>query len=156
MPPMIPLSTDLPQRVQDKIRKRENGCWEWQGGRNKDGYGRVQIDGRPRLAHRVIYEQLAGPIPKESLDHLCRNRRCCRPSHLAPATNRENLMAPGSQALAKLCADKTCCPKCGGAYSYTKNGWRTCRPCEAARKAASRDHINAVRRARHAAKRGLA
>ena len=130
---MILLSTDLPQRIQDKIRKRESGCWEWMGSQDKAGYGRAWLSGRTHRVHRVVYEQLVGPIAKPILDHLCRNRCCCRPSHLVPATHRENTMALRSQASAKVNADKTCCPKCGGVYSYAKNGRRMCGRCRAAR-----------------------
>ena len=154
------MSLLIPQRIQDQIQKRENGCWEWTGAQDTHGYGQVQIAGRMRLVHRFVYEQLVGPIAKPTLDHLCRNRACCRPSHLAPATMRENLMAPGSQAFVKLHGDKVCCSKCGGAYTRQKDGTRTCRRCRAARerarKAANRDRINAARRARYAAKRAVA
>ncbi len=171
---VIDFAKDLPQHVQDKIHKCADGCWEWMGGRDKDGYGRTKVGGRAgrtRFVHRFVYEQLVGPIAKPTLDHLCRNRACCRPSHLAPATMRENLMAPGSQAFVKLHKDKVCCSKCGGAYTRQKDGTRTCRRCRAARErarkaanrdrinahtrewwAANRNHINGARRARRAAK----
>lgn len=69
------------------------GCWEWAKARDPQGYGRVGILGTSRsmLAHRYLYELLVGPIPDGlTLDHLCRNPCCVRPSHLEPVTAREN------------------------------------------------------------------
>jgi hypothetical protein len=69
-------------------------CWEWQGSRTAQGYGRIRIGGRQgtvNYAHRRMYELLVGPIPVGfELDHLCRNPPCCRPSHLEPVTRQEN------------------------------------------------------------------
>lgn len=31
-----------------------SGCWEWQGATSAKGYGRVKIDGKILLPHRVI------------------------------------------------------------------------------------------------------
>lgn len=66
------------------------GCWNWTGALTK-GYGRIKVGGRTRIAHRVVYERLVGPIPEGlHLDHLCVNPRCIRPEHLEPVTTREN------------------------------------------------------------------
>ena len=56
-----------------------------------DGYARVWIKGRPRVAHRVAYEVIKGPVPEGlDLDHLCRTRSCVNPDHLEPVTVTEN------------------------------------------------------------------
>lgn len=85
------------KRIDDRIHTRisisESGCWEWHGGRDRNGYGRLQIDRRPRMAHRVSYELFVGPIPDGlELDHLCRVRHCINPAHLEPVTHRENVL----------------------------------------------------------------
>jgi len=68
-------------------------CWEWTAGENGVGYGRFHVDGRLVYPHRFAYELYVGPIPEGlDLDHVCRNRRCVRPSHLEPVTRRENLL----------------------------------------------------------------
>lgn len=76
-------------------------CWLWTAS-TWQGYGRFQL-GRPRrpaLAHRVAYEEMIGPIPQgKELDHLCRVRRCVRPSHCEPVTRLVNIrrgMAPSA------------------------------------------------------------
>jgi hypothetical protein len=64
-------------------------CWEWQGERDRDGYGRL---GR-KLAHRAVYEAEVGQIPEGlTLEHRCRNRACVNPMHLKPVGQREQLL----------------------------------------------------------------
>ena len=69
------------------------GCWEWTGAKTGHGYGKVLTYRRTRVAHRVLYELLIGPVPdRMELDHLCRNPGCVNPDHLEPVTHRENVM----------------------------------------------------------------
>ena len=70
----------------------DSGCLEWRGKLNRDGYGWVSINNRSNGIHRHLYEEVAGKVPQGlELDHLCRNRACCRLSHLEPVTHRENV-----------------------------------------------------------------
>ena len=65
-------------------------CWLWRGTKDRDGYGRMKVRGRPRLAHRVVYERTYGPIPEGiQIDHRCRVRDCVRPDHLRLATPKQ-------------------------------------------------------------------
>src|SRR3546814_20921345 len=67
------------------------GCWIWEGSDSGNGYGKVSIGGRDCMVHRVVYELLVGPIPRDRvLDPRGRVRRCCNPDHLAPVTGRGN------------------------------------------------------------------
>lgn len=80
----------LADRMEQKIHRTET-CWVWTGSLNPEGYGKVYRDGTSALAHRAFYELHVGPVPEGlSLDHLCRNRACVRPSHLEPVTRGEN------------------------------------------------------------------
>lgn len=79
-------------RYAAKVRLADSGCVEWIGARSGGGYGQVRSQGRQRMAHRVAYEQLVGPVPDGlDLDHLCRNRACVNVLHLEPVTRAENI-----------------------------------------------------------------
>lgn len=74
--------TGLPQRIAAKITE-QNGCWLWQGHRDRKGYARIWMNGRHQSAHRVTYELLVGEIPEGlEIDHLCRVTSCVNPGHL--------------------------------------------------------------------------
>jgi len=77
-----------------KVNKTE-GCWEWTAALNPGGYGRLRArDNGKRvmlLAHRLSYELHSGEIPDGmQIDHACHNKACVKPSHLRPATNKQN------------------------------------------------------------------
>jgi hypothetical protein len=68
-------------------------CWEWQGARNKKGYGMCSWyrPGHSRLVHRFVYEQINGPIPEGlRVLHTCDNPPCCNPMHLTLGTVAQN------------------------------------------------------------------
>lgn len=78
-------------RFWSKVDKSQ-GCWEWHGTKNADGYGMFSI-GRPIrvLAHRHAWALLVGPIPEgKQLDHQCHNPACVNPAHLREVSNKEN------------------------------------------------------------------
>lgn len=76
------------QRIELRIERLENGCWQWLGAKSKrTGYGVISVNNRAMLAHRVSYMEFRGPIPKrKQIDHLCRNKACVNPDHLEPVT----------------------------------------------------------------------
>lgn len=87
----IKLLSMLPDKVLIKINIDESGCWRWTGVMNRNGYGRFYFGGKYRAAHRVVWLLLGRPLSdKHVLDHLCRNRDCCNPTHLSPVTVRQN------------------------------------------------------------------
>ena len=81
----------MPARFWAKVRIVESGCWEWAASKNADGYGNFQFAGA-RSSHRAAYITMVGPVARGmQLDHLCRNRACCNPTHLEPVSLQENL-----------------------------------------------------------------
>lgn len=83
-------------------------CWVWQKGCCNKGYGFIYIydpdavgtrggagkckgRSKPHRAHIVSYVLAYGLIgPDMTLDHLCRNTKCIRPSHLEEVSRPEN------------------------------------------------------------------
>jgi hypothetical protein len=65
-------------------------CWEWLGAKSA-GYGRIKVQGKVCMAHRISYEYFIGPIPEGlEIDHLCRTPACINPAHLEPVTGSIN------------------------------------------------------------------
>lgn len=71
---------------------RETKCWVWDGWLNPDGYGVVRKGRRwNRLVHRLVYEMLKRPIPKDVVcHHTCGRNNCCAPYHLQLVTRGEH------------------------------------------------------------------
>ena len=76
----------LPQHNTRKWSFDKNtGCWLWNGGLNKDGYGRIHVDSEHRLAHRVFYELKVSPLDRDhQLSNTCGTRSCVNPEHWVP------------------------------------------------------------------------
>lgn len=103
-------------------------CWEWQGGKDKRGYGRFCMHYKLYNPHRVSYELYKGKIPNGlQIDHLCRNTSCVNPKHLEAVTQQENI----SRGISAN-KSKTHCPQ-GHEYSkentYKHGGFRHCKTC---------------------------
>jgi hypothetical protein len=117
------------ERFWEKV-DASGDCWEWVGAKIRTGYGHFGYAGRVQLAHRVVWQLLVGEIPDGlQMDHLCRNRACVNPDHLQPVTASENQIRGGSKRRSLYCG------VCGSFKEHTRpNGYRSCRPCAAARR----------------------
>jgi len=82
------------QRFWSKVNKTD-GCWEWQGYKDADGYGVFGYAPKPNVwqpiqAHRasVIF---SGRNPQGLVVcHTCDNPSCIRPDHLFLGTHQDN------------------------------------------------------------------
>jgi hypothetical protein len=91
-------------QITEKVKKRfwskvskTDGCWEWGGDRDIDGYGKITIfRHRPKLARRTLAHRVSwmihnGEIPNGLLVcHHCDNPPCCNPEHLFLGTPKDN------------------------------------------------------------------
>lgn len=78
-------------RFWRKIRKTENGCWEWQGSRWDNGYGRFMVGKKRRKTHRIAFLLENGFLPADGvICHKCDNPPCCNPDHLWAGSNLDN------------------------------------------------------------------
>ena len=110
MPERRPFTERFTERFWGKVNKvNPNGCWIWQGSKDRLGYGRVggSKSGEGRgLAHRFAYEFVKGPIPEGlELDHLCRNPPCVNPDHLEAVSHLVNTL----RGIAGVMAARTHC-----------------------------------------------
>lgn len=81
----------LPVAFWDKTRRTD--CIIWTGAVNNKGYGCFGVNGVSKLAHRVAWEDVHGPIPDGlTIDHLCRVRNCVNVRHMELVTSRENTL----------------------------------------------------------------
>jgi hypothetical protein len=133
----------IKERILEKTTPGQGGCIIWTGS-TSDGYGVLYINDVGRVAHRLLYEILVGPVPDGlELDHTCHtealdcpggqciHRRCINPNHMEAVTPAINKLRGRSPIAAN--AFKTHCPH-GHEYSeentYRKaNGQRICREC---------------------------
>jgi hypothetical protein len=101
-----PWPADCPPKSQhecvNNVRRRcrvvPSGCWEWQGALSGKGYGRVKVDGRIYLPHRLeafwaglISDPADGTGRKVCILHSCDNPKCCNPDHLKAGTMSQNM-----------------------------------------------------------------
>lgn len=87
-----------PKKVYDQnyihsmITITENDCWEWNGSRDKDGYGQTNSRlGTDARAHRLSFKLFKGPITCDVVRHTCDNSPCCNPDHLLQGSWADNL-----------------------------------------------------------------
>lgn len=135
-------------------KKPGDGCWEWTGWKQNYGYGMFSVisqdSRRCLLAHRVSMHLHGIELPDGKVcDHLCRNRKCVRPSHIRLVTQEENVLADGSLCLTKKKADQVRCSR-GHEFSVVPSHESNRKPKRRRCLACRRDSD----RARYAAKAG--
>ena len=92
-------SIPFPVRFGLQVVRHANGCWIWQGGKNKKGYGRFFRNGKSIQAHHAAWELHHGPVPPGLwVLHKCDVPSCVNPAHLfvgTPSDNCQDCIAKG-------------------------------------------------------------
>lgn len=100
-------------------------CWVWQMAVTPNGYGVVFTADFRGGAHRYLYEQTVGPIPKGAvIDHLCRNRRCVNPDHMETVRQAENVRRGPLARLSERQADEIRALAFSGSHTQREIGAR--------------------------------
>jgi hypothetical protein len=92
------ITTDLGRSRQQTLKERfeaktdrSGDCHIWTGATDLNGYGKLNVGGETRGAHRLAYEWDHGDIPDgRMIDHTCNNKSCVNPDHLRLVTREEN------------------------------------------------------------------
>lgn len=130
---MIGLSVKDFIRFSDKISYLANGCWDWVGCKDADGYGLFKAKSKMHRAHRLSLVLTGKSLDsKLVVDHICRNRSCVNPNHLRQVTSRQNVLE-NSDSIQANNSKKTHCNNGHPLDGITLNGkfQRWCRVCKA-------------------------
>lgn len=84
----------LIERLLTKVRIDSNGCWNFTGGKDSSGYGRIKVGHHNLGAHKVCFLLMVGDYDQEKFElmHSCDNPACINPAHLTPGTHSDNIL----------------------------------------------------------------
>lgn len=95
--PLHPIAPTKGSSIEDLLRwhgwgVKASGCWEFRGPRTSRGYGRIRVQGRNTMVHRLAYELWIGPILEgRVVRHKCDNPPCINPDHLLEGLQSDNV-----------------------------------------------------------------
>jgi hypothetical protein len=114
-------------------------CWQWTRQLTRDGYGRYHNKAAHRLAYIYLVESLT---PDQTIDHLCRNRRCVNPDHFEIVSSVENVMrgfgVPAQNARKEVCSR-------GHPFDWFGKRQRYCSQCTKERKERKRLAVSTLK-----------
>lgn len=139
-------STDDPRPGRDErfdakwVPEPMTSCYLWMGAAG-NGYGTFWTGERFIGAHVYAYERKYGPVhPGKVLDHVvCDTSYCVNPDHVRPRTDRQNILrgaGPSALNSRKVRCSRGHLLSGENLYVVPVTGYRQCRTCKQASKAA--------------------
>lgn len=141
----MPLKRTPEQRFWSKVDPcRTDGCMLFVGYCDPQGYGRINVNGIPLLAHHFLAGKPPEGLEWDHVKERCGHRNCVWPEHLEAVTHAENLRRGNHPPQ----AHPTHCPR-GHVYdeanTYLEGGKHfQCRHCHRLREHARRHPFNGV------------
>lgn len=133
-------------KLYAQTRPGDNGCIIWTGF-TRDNYGYMSVHGRSVGVHRVawvLHNDKEIPTGYE-IDHSCRNTLCVNPSHLDPATRRENPRRRHGFAAAPEGGPDKECMLCGrlahSGFTFSNQRWYCSNATACAKRVAKRSAV---------------
>ncbi|UZT28587.1 response regulator [Bacillus phage vB_BceS_LY5] len=86
------MGSNIPRKIEYEINK--NGCYicTSHAQNSSDGHIRIRRNGKRYLAHRYVYEQHYGEIPKDLVvRHKCDTPQCLNVDHMELGTPLDNV-----------------------------------------------------------------
>jgi hypothetical protein len=81
----------ITDEIKKRFYKKIDMDMQWVGTKNWNGYGKMNVNGKMELAHRISYRIHNGDIPDGMyVLHSCDIPSCVNPCHLHLGTKKDN------------------------------------------------------------------
>jgi hypothetical protein len=77
-------------------------CLLWTGATCEDGYGRMSLNKKTTLVHKIAYFLKHGKEPQDYLIHTCDNKMCVNPDHIVEGKNKGRPVKVSAQIIKDL------------------------------------------------------
>ncbi len=98
------LSNAIIEKYNKKVIKNDDVCWDWNGAKDKDGYGTLwdNVNQKTYKAHRISFIIFnlnnESDIPSNmEICHSCDNPTCSNPNHLFISSHKGNMIDAASK-----------------------------------------------------------